>query len=140
MKILVIDDERKLARFIKQGLEQHGHVADVTHSGSEGLDYLAGGLYDLVLLDLMLSGQTGFEVLQKEGTCTIRIQNCTLRESGPTLDLIQPYFRADPLREGHGLGFWISHRLTTMLGGALRLDWQDFTFTSTLIFPVSPTN
>ncbi|UFH53231.1 response regulator transcription factor [Spirosoma sp. KNUC1025] len=64
MKILVIEDERKLARFIKQGLEQHGHVADLTHSGSEGLDYVAGGLYDLVLLDLMLPGQTGFDVLQ----------------------------------------------------------------------------
>ncbi|WP_026261878.1 response regulator transcription factor [Spirosoma panaciterrae] len=64
MKILVIEDERKLARFIKQGLEQNGHVADLTHSGSEGLDYVASGLYDLVLLDLMLPGQTGFEVLQ----------------------------------------------------------------------------
>ena len=53
-----------MARFIKQGLEQHGHVADLTHSGSEGLDHIAGGLYDLVLLDLMLPGQTGFEVLQ----------------------------------------------------------------------------
>ncbi len=60
----MIEDERKLARFIKQGLEQHGHVADLTHSGSEGLDYVASGLYDLVLLDLMLPGQTGFEVLQ----------------------------------------------------------------------------
>lgn len=64
MKILVIEDERKLARFIKQGLEQHGHVADLTYSGSDGLNYLAGGLYDLVLLDLMLPGQTGFDVLQ----------------------------------------------------------------------------
>jgi DNA-binding response OmpR family regulator len=64
VKILVIEDERKLARFIKQGLEQHGHVADLAHSGSEGLDQIAGGLYDLVLLDLMLPGQTGFEVLK----------------------------------------------------------------------------
>ncbi|MBD2704913.1 response regulator transcription factor [Spirosoma sp. BT702] len=64
MKILVIEDERKLARFIKQGLEQHGHVADLTHSGTDGIDLLAGGLYDLVLLDLMLPGQTGFDVLQ----------------------------------------------------------------------------
>ena len=64
VKILIIEDERKLARFIKQGLEQHGHVADLAHSGSEGLNHVAGGLYDLVLLDLMLPGQTGFEVLQ----------------------------------------------------------------------------
>jgi DNA-binding response OmpR family regulator len=64
MKILIIEDERKLARFIQQGLTQQGHVADLAHSGSEGLDQLAGGLYDLVLLDLMLPGQTGFEVLK----------------------------------------------------------------------------
>lgn len=64
MKVLVIDDERRLARFIKQGLEQHGHVADLAYSGSDGLSYAAGGLYDLILLDLMLPGQTGFEVLQ----------------------------------------------------------------------------
>jgi DNA-binding response OmpR family regulator len=64
MKILVIEDERKLARFIGQGLAQAGHVADLCHSGSAGLDQLAGGLYDLVLLDLMLPGQTGFEVLK----------------------------------------------------------------------------
>ncbi|MBO0948647.1 response regulator transcription factor [Fibrella forsythiae] len=64
MKILIIEDERKLARFIRQGLEQVGHVADLAYSGSEGLDQLAGGLYDLVLLDLMLPGQTGFDVLK----------------------------------------------------------------------------
>ncbi len=64
LKILIIEDERKLARFIKQGLEQHGHIADLTYSGSEGLDHIAGGLYDLVLLDLMLPGQTGFDVLR----------------------------------------------------------------------------
>ncbi len=64
MKILVIEDERKLARFVRQGLEQAGHVADLAHTGSDGLDQLAGGLYDLVLLDLMLPGQTGFEVLK----------------------------------------------------------------------------
>ncbi|GAB3896222.1 response regulator transcription factor [Spirosoma agri] len=64
MKILIIEDERKLARFMKQGLEQHGHVADLAYSGSEGLNHVAGGLYDLVLLDLMLPGQTGFEVLK----------------------------------------------------------------------------
>ncbi len=63
MKILIIEDERKLARFIKQGLEQNGHVADLSHSGSVGLDHLAGGLYDLVLLDLMLPEQSGFDVM-----------------------------------------------------------------------------
>lgn len=84
MKILVIEDERKLARFIKQGLEQHGHVADLTHSGSEGLDYVAGGQYDLVLLDLMLPGQTGFEVLQNLRTFGLRVPVIILSALGDT--------------------------------------------------------
>ncbi|SOD93641.1 sensor histidine kinase [Spirosoma fluviale] len=62
----------------------------------------------------------------------IRVQNQTVRESGPTLDLLQPYFQADPLKEGHGLGLWISHRLTMLLGGKLHLNWQSFTFVSEL--------
>lgn len=67
----------------------------------------------------------------------ITVRNQTKRESGPTLDLLQPYFRADPLKEGHGLGLWISHRLTTLLGGQLRLDWQAFVFTAELTLPAT---
>lgn len=91
MKILVVEDERKLARFIKQGLEQHGHVADLVHSGSEGLDHIAGGLYDLVLLDLMLPGQTGFEVLQN------------LRSFGLTVPVIILSALSDPDKVVQGL-------------------------------------
>lgn len=71
------------------------------------------------------------------GCLLVRVQNQTARVSGPTLDLIQPYFRADPLKEGHGLGLWIGHRLTVLLGGTLHLDWQAFTFTSELSLPKS---
>lgn len=70
-------------------------------------------------------------------TWSIQIYNQTVRENGPTLDLMQPYFQADPLREGHGLGLWISHRLTALMGGTLQLSWQQFTFTSTLILPIT---
>ncbi|MBO0948646.1 sensor histidine kinase [Fibrella forsythiae] len=69
----------------------------------------------------------------------IRIQNKTSRENGPTIELTAPYFQADPLKEGHGLGLWISHRLTTLLGGQLTLSWQQFRFTSELRIPI-PTN
>ncbi|MEZ0486198.1 sensor histidine kinase [Fibrella aquatica] len=68
---------------------------------------------------------------------TISVQNQTARESGPTLDLLQPYFRADPLKEGHGLGLWISHRLTMLLNGQLSLNWQAYTFTSELTLPAN---
>ncbi|GAB3978471.1 heavy metal response regulator transcription factor [Spirosoma terrae] len=91
MKILVIDDERKLARFIKQGLEQQGHVADLVHSGTEGLERLAGGLYDLALLDLMLPGQTGFEVLKN------------IREFGLTVPVIIVSALSEPEKVVQGL-------------------------------------
>ncbi|GAB4049944.1 sensor histidine kinase [Spirosoma litoris] len=70
----------------------------------------------------------------------IQVQNQTTRENGPIIDLMQPFFQADPFKEGHGLGLWISHRLTTLLHGELHLDWQAFTFTSELSLPSSPTN
>lgn len=71
---------------------------------------------------------------------TVRVQNQTVRKTGPTLNLMQPYFQADPLKEGHGLGLWISHRLTRLLGGELSLNWQNFTFTSTLRFTTTSTH
>ena len=70
--------------------------------------------------------------LRGNSPCIVRVQNQTVRANGPTLDLQQPYFQADPLREGHGLGLWISSRLTTLLQGTLHLDWQNSTFTSEL--------
>ena len=75
--------------------------------------------------------------LQKSDRWRVRIENRTIRESGPTLDLRQAYYRADPFKEGHGLGLWITHRLTTLLGGTLQLDWKSHTFTSELSLPVS---
>ncbi len=64
MKILVIDDEPRLNEFLKKGLEQNGYVVDAASNGSEGLELASVGNYDLVVLDIMLPGQTGFEVLQ----------------------------------------------------------------------------
>jgi DNA-binding response OmpR family regulator len=64
MKILVIEDEKKLADFISKGLQQSGHVVQSAYSGSEGLEKAASESFDLILLDLMLPGANGFEVLK----------------------------------------------------------------------------
>lgn len=64
MRILLIEDEVRLASFVQQGLSQAGHVADVAHSGSEGLERAATVAYDLILLDMMLPGQNGLDVLR----------------------------------------------------------------------------
>lgn len=64
MKILVIEDELKLGRFICSALEQAGHVCDHCADGAKGLEMALAGTYDLVLLDLMLPSMSGFDVLK----------------------------------------------------------------------------
>lgn len=64
MRMLVIEDEPKLAQYLNKGLSENGHVVDVAHDGIEGRRLALGGDYDLVLLDVMLPGVDGFGVLQ----------------------------------------------------------------------------
>lgn len=64
MRILVVEDEARLADFVRQGLAQAGHVADVANNGATGLEMAATMPYDVILLDLMLPGQNGFDVLR----------------------------------------------------------------------------
>jgi two-component system copper resistance phosphate regulon response regulator CusR len=63
MRLLVIEDEVKLAQYLHKGLSESGHVVDLAHDGIEGRRLATGGEYDLVLLDLMLPGIDGFGVL-----------------------------------------------------------------------------
>ncbi len=64
MKILLIDDEEKLVLHLQKGLRQAGYSVDMALSASVGLEQAAVGDYDLILLDLMLPGTTGFDVLR----------------------------------------------------------------------------
>jgi two-component system, OmpR family, copper resistance phosphate regulon response regulator CusR len=64
MRLLVIEDEMKLAQYLHKGLSENGHVVDLAHDGIDGRRLAVGGEYDLVLLDLMLPGIDGFGVLQ----------------------------------------------------------------------------
>jgi DNA-binding response OmpR family regulator len=65
MRILVVEDERKVASFLRQGLVEEGHAVEVVGDGAAALDLLLDGPpYDLVVLDLMLPKRDGFEVLK----------------------------------------------------------------------------
>ncbi|MBO0948467.1 response regulator transcription factor [Fibrella forsythiae] len=64
MKILLIDDEEKLVIHLQKGLRQAGYSVDTALSAAVGLEQAAVGGYDLILLDLMLPGTTGFDVLR----------------------------------------------------------------------------
>lgn len=64
MSVLLIEDELKVANFISKGLEEEGYSVQVAYNGAEGLHLLRSGVYDIVLLDLMLPEIDGLEVLQ----------------------------------------------------------------------------
>ncbi len=65
MRILVAEDERKVASFIRQGLEEEGHAVEVADDGETALDLIVDGPpYDLVVLDVMLPKRDGFAVLR----------------------------------------------------------------------------
>ncbi len=65
MKILIIEDEAKVASFVKTGLEEEGFTVDVAYDGKTGLDFLKELSYDIVLLDLMIPEIDGLEVLKR---------------------------------------------------------------------------
>ncbi|MCA8917282.1 MAG: heavy metal response regulator transcription factor [Zoogloeaceae bacterium] len=65
MKILVIEDEPKLAEYLRKALTESSYVVDVARSGIEGRHFAIEGHYDLVVLDVMLPGLDGFTVLRE---------------------------------------------------------------------------
>ncbi len=64
MKILVIEDEKKIASFVRKGLEAQGFVVDVSHHGDEGFTLATTRPYDAVVLDIMLPGKDGLSILR----------------------------------------------------------------------------
>lgn len=65
MKILVIEDEHKIAGSIKKGLEQENFVVDVSYGGEDGFDLASSEEYDLIILDRLLPGMDGLEICSK---------------------------------------------------------------------------
>jgi heavy metal response regulator len=65
MRILVVEDEAKMAAFIKRGLEEEGIAVDVAADGYEGLFRASSGNYDLIILDLTLPLMDGLEICQR---------------------------------------------------------------------------
>lgn len=64
-RVLVVDDDRKLCRLIRDYLEPMGYEIEMAHSGPDGLEKALNQKYNAVILDLMLPGMDGFEVLKQ---------------------------------------------------------------------------
>jgi two-component system, OmpR family, response regulator CpxR len=65
LKVLIIDDDQKLCRLLKEYLDPMGYMVSVAHTGDDGLKMAIDGDYSAVILDVMLPGMDGFEVLKK---------------------------------------------------------------------------
>jgi len=65
MRILVVEDEKKVASFIKKGLQEEHYAVDIAYDGEEGLALVQINEYDLILLDIMLPKLDGMEVLRR---------------------------------------------------------------------------
>jgi len=65
MRILLVEDEKKVAGFVKRGLEQESYAVDVCHDGEDGQHYAEVNDYDVIILDIMLPTRSGLEVLKE---------------------------------------------------------------------------
>ena len=100
MRILIVEDEQRLAATLKDLMEMGGYSADVCHDGVTGLDDALSGIYDVVILDVMLPKMDGFTVLRR------------LRQSGSTTPVLMLTARSDLSDRVEGLESGADYYLT----------------------------
>lgn len=81
MRILVVEDEKKIARFVRRGLQEQGFTVDLCHHGEEAFDLATASNYDGLVLDIMLPGRDGLSILRqlREGKHTVPVLLLTAR-------------------------------------------------------------
>ncbi len=100
MRILVVEDEKEIADGLLGILKNEGYSVDVTYNGEEGFYSIMSGIYDLILLDVMLPNMNGFEILKKVRSKGIDVPIILLTAKTQTEDKI------------HGLDFGADDYLT----------------------------
>ena len=100
MKILIVEDEKKIAQFARKALEEQGFTVTVCHDGHEGYDRVTHEAFDVVLLDIMLPGRDGLSILSN------------LRKQGNTVPVILLTARAELEERVEGLNAGADDYLT----------------------------
>ncbi|MDR3595735.1 response regulator transcription factor [Clostridium sp.] len=65
MRILIVDDEIRLAEALGQIMTENKYIADIVNNGESGYDYAMSGIYDVIILDVMLPKMNGFDIVRK---------------------------------------------------------------------------
>ena len=89
MKVLLVEDEPKVAGAIKRGLHQERHVVELCYNGSDGLAAALGSEYDIIILDRMLPGIEGLEICRKIRAAKIKTPIIVLTAKGQIRDRIE---------------------------------------------------
>ena len=88
MRILVVEDDAKAARFLRQGLEEEGYVVDLALDGEEGAQYAHLNSYDLIVLDVMLPRKNGLELARELRRAGIHTPIMMLTGRDATRDIV----------------------------------------------------
>ncbi len=89
MRILIIEDEHRIAQSIKQGLEQETYAVDLAYDGQGGLDYALTEEYDLIILDRMLPAMDGVDICKKLRKKGIHVPILMLTAKGQLQDKVE---------------------------------------------------
>lgn len=89
MRILVVEDEHKIANSIKKGLEQERYAVDVCYTGTEGYDLSSSEEYDLIILDLLLPEMGGMEICRRLRKDKIHIPILILTAKGQIQEKVE---------------------------------------------------
>jgi DNA-binding response OmpR family regulator len=139
MRVLVVEDEHKIANSIKRGLEQEGYAVDVAYDGEDGYDLASSESYSVIVLDLMLPGMDGMSICKKlrdEGNHTPILILTARGELSDKVDglnsgaddyLVKPFAFAELVARIKALGRRPKEGLGTILTvGDLTLDTVEF--------------
>lgn len=89
VKILIVEDEHKIANLLKQGLEQERFVADVAYDGTSGFDLASSEPFDVIILDRLLPGIDGLEICKKLREQGIHTPILMLTAKGQVMDKVE---------------------------------------------------
>ena len=89
MRVLVIEDEKKTASFIRKALQAEGYAVDVCHDGDEGLVAPSTTPYDAIVLDIMLPGRDGLSILRRWRQAHNRIPVLLLSARGGVIERVE---------------------------------------------------
>jgi DNA-binding response OmpR family regulator len=135
MKTLLVEDEKKIADFVCAGLREQGFVVDHCNNGNDGYDLASSGVYDVIVLDIMLPGRDGLSILKglrKAGNATPVILLTARNELDDRIEglnlgaddyLAKPFFVEELIARIHAMLRRISGERQNILAvGDLRLD------------------